>query len=318
MVSALISPLAFLFPGQGSQKPGMEGNLPSLFPELFEQASEKMGMDVVAFLRSASAEDLARTEITQPMVFLVSYALFLLIRQRGIHPQYACGHSLGEYTALCASGALSFSTALDLVIARGNYMARAVPHHQGGMLALIGFSDEEIDSLLRDYQPDGVVEIANRNSPEQVVLSGNFATLERIYVERTPLLRGSNKKVVLLPVGGPFHSTLMRPAAEAFWASHLCSLKPQPFSFPVLSNYSGDIYPSPEEIPRLLRFQMDHPVLWWKCIQKLKQLGVRTMVEIGPGRILTRMIAPYWKEATFFTINSEKDVEELGENVSPG
>ncbi|MFN4181744.1 MAG: ACP S-malonyltransferase, partial [bacterium] len=183
MVSTLKPPIAFLFPGQGSQKPGMEGNLPSLFPELFEQASEKMGMDVVGFLHSASADVLARTEITQPMVFLVSYALFLLMHQKGILPQYACGHSLGEYTALCASGALSFPTALDLVIARGNYMAKAVPHHRGGMLALIGFSEEEIESLLRDYAGDGVVEIANRNSPEQVVLSGDFATLEKIYVE---------------------------------------------------------------------------------------------------------------------------------------
>ncbi len=275
-------------------------------------------MPVSTFLQSAATEDLARTEITQPMVFLVSYALFRLIQHSGITPDYACGHSLGEYTALCASDSIPFSTCLNLVIARGKYMAEAVPHQKGGMLALIGFSEEEIDSIILQYRSNGVVEVANRNSPEQTVLSGNMDALEKIYSEKTPLLRNTRKKAVLLPVGGPFHSSLMKPAADAFWSSHLRFLQSEPFHFPVLANVSGDLYPSHHEIPRMLRYQMDHPVLWWNCIERLVQLRVQTFIEIGPGRILSRMIAPFLREKIVFSISNEKEVEELKTRVSTG
>jgi [acyl-carrier-protein] S-malonyltransferase len=292
---------AFLFPGQGSQKVGMGRALCEQFPELrvrlFERADELLGFPLTRLCFEGPEDELTRTENAQPALLLVSIAALEALRSRGIEADAAAGHSLGEYSALVAAGALSFEDALRTVRRRGELMAGIGAAVAGGMAAVMGLPPEAVEAVCREAADAGIVQVANFNSPEQSVISG-----ERAAVERATTLakeRGAGR-VIPLHVSAPFHSRLMAPLREEM-AAVLGRIEIHPPRLPIVANVTAEFVRTPEAIREALADQVAGAVRWTDSIRHLAADGVDRFIEVGPGKVLTGLVRRTLPEAEALT-----------------
>ncbi len=278
--------LAFVFPGQGAQTVGMGKDFFAEYDvakKLFQEADEALGYSIKDMCFEGPAEDLKLTANTQPAILTVSVIVNEILKEHGIQPDIAGGHSLGEYSALVAAGVLSFQDAVLLVHKRGQYMQEAVPVGEGGMAAIIGLGDEVIaDACEKATASAGEVQPVNFNCPGQTVIAG---TTKGVEAAVETLKAAGAKKAVILPVSAPFHSTLMKPAAEKL-AAELEKVEIYDAAFPVVSNFTGKLETKADEIKANLVAQADHPVKWIACVNTMKEFGADTFVEAGPGKTL--------------------------------
>jgi [acyl-carrier-protein] S-malonyltransferase len=281
--------IAFLFPGQGSQAVGMARafyETSGAAKAVFAEANEALGFDLRHLMFEGPEAELALTANTQPAVLTASVAAAEACRERGLQPELAAGHSLGEYSAFVIAGALAFGDAVRIVRKRGEFMQEAVPVGTGAMAALMGMETAAVDEICRDAADGEVVEVANLNSTGQIVIAGH-----RTAVERALALASSRggRKSVLLPVSAPFHTSLMTPAAERL-ARELDGVSVAEPRIPVARNVDAELVRhAADVVPSLLR-QVSSPVRWTACVERLAREGATTFVEVGPGRVLTGLL----------------------------
>ncbi|WP_042160391.1 ACP S-malonyltransferase [Paenibacillus gorillae] len=307
-----MSKIAFVFPGQGAQAVGMGKDVydsVTASRAIFEQADEALGFSVSDITFNGPDELLKQTANTQPALLTVSVALFEALEGHGLKPDYVAGHSLGEYSALVAAGVLSFADAVRTVRARGEFMEQAVPSGQGAMAAVLGAEREALAALCAAVTADGnAVELANVNCPGQIVVSGTSAGVQAV-VERGKEEAGA-KRVIPLEVSGPFHSSLMKPAAEKLGVV-LEGVSMGDAAVPVIANVTASQVKEASDIRRLLVEQVYSPVLWEDSIRYLIEQGVDHFVEIGSGTVLAGLIKKIDKNVRVTSINSAAAIEAL-------
>lgn len=279
--------LAFIFPGQGSQKIGMLADLAAEYPVVlstFAEASDVLGYDLWALVQSGAQEEINLTERTQPLLLAASVAVWRAWNERGgAQPALMAGHSLGEWSALVCAGVVEFKAAVKIVQLRGKYMQEAVPAGQGAMAAIIGLADDLILKACEEAAQGEVVSAVNFNSPGQVVIAGTAAAVERA----SALCKEAGAKRALpLPVSAPFHTELMRPAAERLADLVSATAFAVPL-IPVVHNVTATTETNPEKIKALMIEQIYSPVRWVECVQALAAAGINTTVEAGPGKVLS-------------------------------
>lgn len=279
--------LAFVFPGQGSQSLGMLAELgaqQSVVVDTFAEASSALGYDLWALTQTGSEEQLNQTDKTQPAILAASIAIWRLWQtEGGAQPAFVAGHSLGEYSALVAAGSLPFADAIKLVELRGQLMQQAVPAGQGGMAAILGLEDADVLAACAEAAQGEVVSAVNFNAPGQVVIAGSAAAVERAI--EVCKAKGA-KRAMPLPVSVPSHCDLMRPAAERF-ASSVESIEWQAPQIPLVQNVSAAVVADLEVLKRDLLAQLYSPVRWVESMVALGDRGVTSLVECGPGKVLS-------------------------------
>jgi [acyl-carrier-protein] S-malonyltransferase len=282
--------VAFVFPGQGSQAPGMGldfAEFDEAAADLYQWASACLGWDLTETLRTASPDELRQTYIAQPAIFCVSVAALRALEVAGVpRPAYVAGHSLGEFSALVAAGALSFEAGLLLVARRAEAMQRAADARPGSMSSVLGLSAEGVEMAVEATAQDQVLAVANDNAPGNVVVSGEWAALERLPAAAKEL---GAKRVVPLNVGGAFHSPLMAPAVEVF-EPHLAAAPLRDPAIPVVANATAEPVTDAEELRTLLARQLTGRVRWTGSVRRMAALGVDTFIEVGPGTVLSGLI----------------------------
>lgn len=292
--------IAFVFPGQGSQYVGMGKEVSENFSEakeIFAEADHVLGRRISEICFYGPEELLKDTRNAQPGILTVSIALLQVLKAEGVKPDYTAGHSLGEYSALIASGVFEFQTAVNLVQQRATLMAGADPDHKGTMGAVLGLDREALSACLAGAKVTGLVEAANFNCPGQIVISG----AKNGIAEVQELVAAKGGKFIPLPVSGPFHSSFMKPAADAF-KTQLESVTWKEPVIPVIANVSAQPYLG-EQIISNLHSQVYSSVFWEDTIIFLQQKGVEVFVEIGPGKVLSGLIKKTIKGAV--TVNCE-------------
>ncbi|MEC0202077.1 ACP S-malonyltransferase [Paenibacillus lautus] len=302
---------AFIFPGQGAQSVGMGKDAYDAVPaakDLFLTADAQLGFPLSSIIFNGPDEDLKQTVNTQPALLATSMAYLEAIRGKGIEPDYVAGHSLGEYSALVCAGVLSFEEAVSIVRARGEYMEAAVPGGQGAMAAVLGADREALSELCKSITAEGhVVELANMNCPGQIVISGSAqgvaAAAERVK-------EAGGKRAIPLEVSGPFHSTLMKEAANRL-AGKLEQAAFNTPSVPVVANVTARPVEDAADIRGLLVEQVYSPVLWHDSVEWMIAQGVDTFVEIGPGSVLSGLIKKIDKSVKVINVNSLDSVSSL-------
>lgn len=302
--------LAFVFSGQGSQKVGMLADMAAVFPlveKTFAEASEVLGYNLWELCQHGEQEQLNATETTQPLLLTSSVALWRVWQEKqGKQPALLAGHSLGEWSALVCAGVVAFTDAVDLVRKRGAYMQTAVPKGEGSMAAVLNVEDEKILAICKEASDVGVVEAVNFNSPGQVVIAGQVAAVDKA----SELLKAAGAKRVLpLPVSAPFHTSLMKPAAEKM-AAHIAATTFHAPNIPVIHNVNAERSADPEAIKALMIKQIDHPVLWVDCVNALVKAGITTVVECGPGKVLCGLCTRIEKSLTAFGIEDVAGLEK--------
>jgi [acyl-carrier-protein] S-malonyltransferase len=278
-------PIAFLFPGQGSQAVGMGKELAEKYPvarETFDEADEALGYKLSQLCFEGPEEKLRLTEITQPAILTTSIAALRVLRTKGVNPRFVAGHSLGEYSAHIAAGALSFPDAVRTVRNRGKYMQEAVPVGAGAMAAILGMDLGKVTAVCTDAAQGEVCEPANINSGEQIVISGHAAAVER--ATKLASERGA-KRAVMLSVSAPFHCSLMKPAQDRL-ATDLQSLGIQKPVIPVVCNVDAGLVEDAERARDTLVRQVTGAVKWDSSMRLLIAKGIQTLVEVGPGKVL--------------------------------
>ncbi|WP_141431218.1 ACP S-malonyltransferase [Bacillus sp. 03113] len=282
--------IAFLFPGQGSQAVGMGQSLAEAnndSKEIFEKANQALNIDLSKLIFEGPAEELTITYNAQPALLTTSIAVLEYFKQFDIKPDYVAGHSLGEYTALVAAGVFSFEDGVKAVRKRGELMDEAVPNGEGAMAAVLGLDRDTLRSITDEVTEDGhSVQLANLNCPGQIVISGTKQGVED--ASEKAKLKGA-KRAIPLQVSGPFHSELMKPAAEKF-KNVLNEISLQNANIPVIANVTASIMSDAVDIKVKLVEQLYSPVLWEDSVQKMLELGVDTFIEIGPGKVLTGLV----------------------------
>lgn len=281
--------VAFIFPGQGSQSPEM--GLDWVDPrdgasDLYGWATACLGWDLEQTLRTASADELRQTYVAQPAIFSVSVATLRALERAGIRPDYVAGHSLGEFTALVAAGAISFEAGLTLVARRAEAMQHAADANPGSMSSVLGLSREGVELAVDKAAAGDVLAVANDNAPGNVVVSGQWQALERLPAAAKEL---GAKRVMPLNVGGAFHSPLMAPAVDTFLPS-LAAAPLADATIPIVANASAAPHTAAAELRDLLSRQLTGPVRWVESVRKLVGLGVDTFVEVGPGTVLSGLV----------------------------
>lgn len=280
-----MSKIAFVFPGQGAQFVGMGKDFYDNFDlakKLFDEADDALGYSIKKMCFEGSEDDLKLTANTQPAILIVSVIAAELLKAEGISPEIAGGHSLGEYSALVAAGSLKFSDAVKLVHKRGQFMQEAVPVGEGSMAAIIGLDDEVIVENCKKASEVGEVQAVNFNCPGQTVIAGTVSGVDKA----VELLKAAGaKKAVVLPVSAPFHSTLMKPAAEKL-SAELDKVEIKDAAFSIAANFTGELETESAKIKANLVSQADHPVKWIDCVKSMKNFGAEIFVECGPGKTL--------------------------------
>lgn len=305
---------AFIFPGQASQYVGMGQDLYERFPlaqRIFDEANEIMGLDLKKICFAGPEEELKQTFITQPAIFVHSIAVFSILKDRNFLPDAVAGHSLGEYSALVAAGALSFEEGLRLVKKRGELMYEAGLQKSGSMAAIIGFTPQQVNDLCDQFKNDGILQAANFNSPGQIAISGDVDLVRKAVVRATEM--GAMKATELV-VSGAFHSPLMEYAQkglqEALFNANLSDAQ-----VALYSNVEAQAVQDKEKIRRLLFEQLTRPVLWHNLIENVIADGCNQFYEIGPGKVLKGLLKRINREAKCTEIGTVENIETLGDRV---
>jgi len=304
---------AIIFPGQGSQKAGMasefQGNF-KIVKDIFERGDEALNFSLSKIILNGSDEDLKKTEITQPAILITSFAIFSVLKKEFNYDlsktKYIAGHSLGEYSALVASDSLSLEDGLKLVHERGKLMQAAVPQGEGAMLAVMGLDINELDSLIKKFDKKGVCEIANDNSPGQIILSGDKQTL----VAFSNYLKVEKKRSIFLPVSAPFHCTLMKPAAERM----KLFLEKTNFKNPniqLISNVTALPVEKDSNIKDLLYKQIFSQVRWRESVNFMINNNINDFIEIGPGKVLSGLVKRTNDKVLTKSITKIDDIKNL-------
>ena len=301
-------PIALLFPGQGSQFPGMGKGLYEAFPvarAAFEEASDALSQDMAALCFRGTEEELRLTENTQPAIFTVSVAASRALEvETGIIPLCAAGHSLGEYSALTAAGVLSLAEAVRVLRLRGRYMQEAVPVGEGGMAAILGLSPEQVEEACRAAASAGVVSPANYNGGGQVVISG---AAKAVAAACEAAKAAGAKKAIPLQVSAPFHCELMRPAAERL-APEILAMSTGPARFSVFANVTAEPYREGQAADLLVR-QVVSPVRWEESVRAMRGMGATAFLEVGPGKVLSGLVKRIEKEIPAAAFCGKEDLD---------
>jgi [acyl-carrier-protein] S-malonyltransferase len=303
--------MAFVFPGQGSQSPGMGKDLAEKFPvarQVFEEADDALGFAISPLCFEGPIEELQLTENTQPAILTVSVAVFRVLSEAGISaPAFVAGHSLGEYSALVAAGVLDLSDAVRTVRARGRYMQEAVPVGTGAMAAVIGGELSAVERICAEVRANGqVCSVANFNSPNQAVIAGNTEAVDRA----VELLKEIAKRVIKLKVSAPFHCALMKPAQDRL-AEDLERLEFNNPAMPVVTNVDARPTTAPHELRDALVRQVSSPVRWVESMQLLIEQGVDTFVEAGPGKVLSGLMRQTSRDVKTLNVEDAASLEAM-------
>ncbi len=301
--------IAFLFPGQGSQYVSMGKEIYynwNKAKELYDEANKVLGIDLKNMCFEGPEEELVKTFNTQPALLATSIVCLELLKDKGIVPDYVAGHSLGEYSALVAAGALSFADALTLVRNRGLYMQDAAPQGTAGMAAIIGLENQVVEELCNRAKEHGVVEPANYNCPGQIAVSGEVQAVEKAM----ELAKEAGAKLVVkLNVSGPFHSSLMEPVGIKLSAD-LKDIRVKDPAVPVVANVTADYVTTGNEIKELLIRQVSSSVLWTNTIEKLLADGVDLFIEVGPGKVLSGLVKKVNRKANVLNVEDFASLEK--------
>jgi [acyl-carrier-protein] S-malonyltransferase len=313
------NPIAFLFPGQGSQAVGMGKDLFEKYPlarQTFEEADDALGYKLSQLCFEGPEDQLRLTEITQPAILTASIAALRVLETRMPKPCFVAGHSLGEYSAHVASGTMTFADAVRTVRQRGKYMQEAVPVGVGAMAAILGMDLANVTAVCRDAAQNEVCSPANINSPEQIVISGNTAAVER--AAKLAEERGA-KKAKLLPVSAPFHCSLMKPAQDRLKVD-LDKLTLQKLVYPVACNVDADLVTDDLRARDTLVRQVTGAVRWDDCVRLLTTHGVQIFIEIGPGKVLWGLMRQIDRSKTALNVSDDasliKTIEALNQTAA--
>jgi len=305
-----------IFPGQGSQLVGMGKDLydkHSLVQDLFKEADDTLGFSLSNVILNGPKEELDLTENTQPAIFLLSYSIFKLIKEEFKidlnKAKFYAGHSLGEYSALTAAGALSFSDTLKILKIRGNAMQNSVPKGVGGMVAVLGSKIEVIKKIIDENKTKYECFVANDNSVGQIALSGKIEDLEKMMID----LKASNIKNIKLPVSAPFHCKLMNNATVVM-REEIAKLNFKEPKNVLISNVTGKEILDSDELKELLIRQIENSVRWRESVLLMIKKGVSQFIEIGPGKVLSGLIKRIDKNVKVSAINSEEDIKLININ----
>jgi len=309
-----MSKLAFVFPGQGSQEVGMGKGLIKNYKEadeLFSKANIALkdeGVDLKKLCLEGLEEDLNKTINAQPAMLTMSIILYKLLQKNNINPDIVAGHSLGEYSALVAASSIEFKEAIKLVRKRGQYMQTTTPLGTGSMAAIISLQKDKIEELIKKVSKFGTTEIANYNSPYQIVVSGKTEIIKKL------LILGEEEEevnIVPLKVSAPFHSSLMRKAKENL-ANYIKNVNIQDPQIPVICNVTADYVKTKEEIKNALIEQVTHPIKWVDTIKRINSEGINYFIEVGPGgNVLKKLIKQILPKAKVYNVYDSESLEKI-------
>ena len=305
------SRIAFVYPGQGSQHPGMGRGVHDAFAEaraVFDEAGAALPMSITELCFEADEDTLRRTENTQPAILTVSAALHRVLAANGLQPGWVAGHSLGEYSALVAAGALPLGAAVELVHHRGRYMQEAVPEGEGAMAAVLGLDTDHVARICAAQGDQGVVEVANVNAPGQVVIAGHRQPVEKAVAAAK---QSGARRASMLNVSAPFHCSLMQPAADRLAPE----LQAAPFAdpaVPVVSNVDAAAVTTASAARDALMRQVTQPVRWSETLALLAAQGVDVFVEVGPGRVLSGLVKrTLGREVAIYSVDEREELDAV-------